>query len=54
MAASSIIAKDIFEKEVDAMGNAFGMNFRKMNPQDLPKSILEKVAKLHFKNIQQN
>ena len=54
VAASSIIAKDIFEKEVDAMGNAFGMNFRKMNPQDLPKSILEKVAKLHFKNIQQN
>ena len=51
VAAASILAKDIFNEDVDKMCKAFGMDFRKIDPKEVPKDILRQVAKLHFKNI---
>lgn len=51
VAVASILAKEIFEKEVDNMSKAFGIDFRNIDPKELPRDILERVAKTHFKNI---
>ena len=51
VAAASIIAKDLFEEEVGRMCQTYGMNFRIMETTDVPKDILNQVAKMHFKNV---
>jgi len=51
VAAASVLAKFIFEKEVDGLNEKFGINLRKAKPEKIPAEILPKVAKLHFKNV---
>jgi ribonuclease HIII len=52
VAASSIIAKYLFEKEVDKLDKEYGLNLRKSKPEDIDSAILSNVAKIHFKNVQ--
>ena len=51
VAAASIIAKYTFETEVDKLNERYGIDLRKMQPEDLDPSILPFVAKMHFKNV---
>ncbi|MBN2014637.1 MAG: hypothetical protein JW778_05610 [Candidatus Altiarchaeota archaeon] len=51
VAAASVLAKYIFEREVDSLNRRFGIDLRKMEPKEIPREVLPKVAKLHFKNV---
>jgi ribonuclease HIII len=51
VAAASIIAKFLFEKSVTELDEKFGLDLRKMNPNEVESTLLPKVAKLHFKNV---
>ena len=51
VAAASILAKSLFEEEVDKMWQTFRIDFRIAKPTDVPAEILDRVAKTHFKNI---
>jgi len=51
VAVASILAKSFFEEEVSLMCRRYGINFRKINPAEIPKAIIDKVYKTHFKNI---
>lgn len=53
VAAASIFAKDIFNEEVKKMIKTYGIDFKHVQPQDIPKHILENIAKKHFKNVSQ-
>ncbi len=51
VAAASIIAKYIFESEVDKLNREYQIDLRKSKPEDIKSDILPKVAKIHFKNV---
>jgi ribonuclease HIII len=51
VAAASILAKNLFNEEVSKMSKSFGIDFKHVDPKEIPKNILKQVAKLHFKNI---
>lgn len=51
VAAASIIAKYLFEMEVDKLDDKYGIDIRKSRPEDLELDILSMVAKIHFKNV---
>ena len=51
VAAASIIAKYIFEKEVDKLNGKYGIDLRQSKPEEIDSEILPFVAKLHFKNV---
>ena len=51
VAAASIIAKYIFENEVDRLNIKYGVDLRKSKPQDIKQDLLPEVAKIHFKNV---
>ncbi|MEA3255226.1 MAG: hypothetical protein U9Q22_05280 [Candidatus Altiarchaeota archaeon] len=51
VAAASVLAKFIYEKEVDGLNEKFGVDLRNSKPGDIPLEILPKVAKLHFRNV---
>ncbi|MFQ6125712.1 MAG: hypothetical protein ACE5R6_14080 [Candidatus Heimdallarchaeota archaeon] len=51
VAAASILAKYIFEIEVDKLDRKYQLDLRNSSPSDIPPSILPLVAKLHFKNV---
>jgi ribonuclease HIII len=51
VAVASILAKSFFEQEVSLMCRRYGIDFRKINPAEIPKAIIDKVYKTHFKNI---
>ncbi len=51
VAAASIIAKYLFEKEVDKVNSKYDIDLRKSKPEDIDPEILPLVAKLHFKNV---
>jgi ribonuclease HIII len=51
VAAASVLAKFIYEKEVDGLNEKFGVDLRNSKPGDIPPEILPKVAKLHFRNV---
>lgn len=51
VAAASIIAKYLFEKEVDKLNSKYGVDLRKLKPTDIDSNILPYVAKMHFKNV---
>ncbi|MCE7698806.1 MAG: hypothetical protein K8E24_008255 [Methanobacterium paludis] len=51
VAAASIIAKYIFEKEVDKLNRKYNMNLRKSKPEDIKRDLLPEVGKIHFKNV---
>lgn len=51
VAAASIIAKYLFEREVTRLNQKYGLNLKNMAPGDINLEILGDVAKLHFKNV---
>ncbi|MBN2250537.1 MAG: hypothetical protein JW724_00500 [Candidatus Altiarchaeota archaeon] len=51
VAAASIIAKYVYEKEVDRLNREYSTDLRKVRPEELPKETLHKVAKMHFRNV---
>jgi ribonuclease HIII len=51
VAAASIIAKYLFEIEVDKLNDRYGIDLRISKPEDIEPYILPKVAKIHFKNV---
>lgn len=51
VAAASILAKDVFNDEVNKMIKYFGIDIKHVKPEDIPKDILKKISKHHFKNI---
>lgn len=51
VAAASIIAKYLFEAEVNNLDQKYEVNLRKSNPADIKPEILPYIAKRHFKNI---
>jgi ribonuclease HIII len=51
VAAASILAKYLFEKDVDRLENEYKIRIRGAKPKDIPKDLLSIVAKTHFKNV---
>lgn len=51
VAASSIIAKYHYEKTLKDIEKRYNINLRKTKPKDIDKNIIDKVAKVHFKNV---
>lgn len=51
VATSSIIAKYHFEKSLKEIEEKYNINLRKTKPKYIDYEILDKVAKLHFKNV---
>ena len=51
VATASVIAKSIFEKEVDALEDKYKVTLRNTDPCEISKDILPHVSKLHFKNV---
>ncbi len=51
VAAASIIAKYLFEQEVDKLDKKYGLKLRNSKPGDVDEDILPLVAKIHFKNV---
>lgn len=51
VAAASILAKYLFEKEIKQLNEKYDLNLKNSNPADISSEILHQVAKLHFKNI---
>lgn len=48
---ASILAKYVFEKEVDKLDNFYNIDLRKATPSKIDPQILPQVAKIHFKNV---
>jgi len=51
VATASILAKYIFEKQVDELDKKFSIDLRKSRPDEIPREILPYVSKIHFKNV---
>jgi ribonuclease HIII len=51
VAAASIIAKYLFEKEVDKLDHKYALDLRNYKPEDIEPDLLPRVAKIHFKNV---
>ncbi|MGZ7069178.1 MAG: hypothetical protein ACXVHT_12805 [Methanobacterium sp.] len=51
VAAASIIAKYLFEREVDKLNSKYEVDLRQMNPAEVDSDILPYVSKMHFKNV---
>lgn len=51
VALASIIAKYIFEREVDGLNEKIGIDLRRIKPVDLDRKLLPLVAKMHFRNV---
>ena len=54
VALASIIAKYIFEREVDELNQKFAIDLRNTTPAEIEQKILPLVAKLHFKNVKKH
>ena len=54
VALASIIAKYIFENEVDKLNKKYKIDLRKTKPAEIDPKILPLVAKLHFKNVKKH
>ena len=51
VAAASIIAKYLFEHEVDKLDEKYRLKLRDSKPEDIDREVLPNVAKIHFKNV---
>jgi ribonuclease HIII len=51
VAAASILAKYLFEKDVDRLEKEHKICIHGVKPTDIPKDLLSKIAKTHFKNV---
>jgi len=54
VAAASIIAKYLFEIEVNKLNEKYKIDLRSSNPKGINPKILPNVAKTHFKNVKTN
>lgn len=52
VAAASILAKFIFEEEVNQLNHIYELDLKNTAPEDIPRDILSSTAKLHFKNVE--
>lgn len=51
VAAASIIAKYLFEREIDKLNKKYELDLKNMSPKEINPEILRYVAKIHFKNV---
>lgn len=51
VATGSIIAKYNYEKTLKEIEKRYNINLRKTKPKNIDKNIMDKVAKMHFKNV---
>ncbi len=51
VAAASIIAKYLFEKEVNGLNEKYELNLKNTSPEEINPEIIQDVAKIHFKNV---
>lgn len=51
VAAASVLAKSIFEHNIQKINETFGIDVRNTSPEGISKEILSKIAKLHFRNV---
>lgn len=51
VATSSIIAKYHYEKTLKDIEKRYSINLRKTKPKNIDKNIIDKVSKVHFKNV---
>lgn len=51
VAAASILAKYLFESEVDKLNQKYNIDLRESTPEDFSSDILPNVSKIHFKNV---
>lgn len=51
VAAASIIAKYLFEREVHGLNEKYELDLKNMSPGEINPEILPYVAKIHFKNV---
>jgi len=51
VAAASIVAKYLFESEVDRLNRKYQIDLRNVKPDDVSDDVLPNVAKVHFKNV---
>jgi ribonuclease HIII len=54
VAAASIIAKYVFETNVDELNKKYTIDLRNITPAEIDPKILPLVAKLHFKNVKKH
>lgn len=53
VAAASILAKHIFEEDVEKLSKKFKLQLKTISPSEVPREILPKVAKTNFRNIKE-
>lgn len=53
VAAASVLAKLLFEDEVNFLNKKYAINLRTSEPRGIPMEILPYVAKTHFKNVKE-
>ena len=53
VAAASVLAKLLFEDEVNFLNKKYAINLRTHEPRSIPREILPYVAKTHFKNVKE-
>lgn len=51
VAAASIIAKYLFEREVDRLNQEYGLDLKDITPEEVDPEVMGDVAKVHFKNV---
>lgn len=51
VASASIMAKMIFEREVDNLSKEYDVDLKASSPEEVKKDVLPFVAKTHFRNI---
>ncbi len=54
VAAASIIAKYVFETNVDELNKKYAIDLRNTTPAEIDPKILPFVAKTHFKNVEKH
>ncbi len=55
VAAASIIAKYLFEREIHGLNERYGLeDLKNMSPPEINPEILPYVAKIHFKNVKRH
>ena len=51
VAAASIIAKYLFEKEVESLNERYKLDLKNIGPDEITPDILPYTAKMHFNNV---
>lgn len=54
VAAASIVAKYLFESEVEKLNEEYQIDLRVVMPEDISADVLPNVAKIHFKNVKKS